>query len=60
MEKINFQNATLKTQAHVVINGQTYNVVDSEYTGGDKFRRRNSKLCLPINASSREYIYDNC
>lgn len=34
MEKINFQNATLKTQAHVVINGQTYNVVDSEYTGG--------------------------
>ena len=34
MEKINFQNATLKTQAHVIINGQTYNVVDSEYTGG--------------------------
>lgn len=34
MEKINFQNATLKTQAHVVIDGQTYNVVDSEYTGG--------------------------
>lgn len=34
MDKINFQNATLKTQAHVVINGQTYNVVDSEYTGG--------------------------
>ena len=34
MEKINFQNATLKSQAHVIINGQTYNVVDSEYTGG--------------------------
>ena len=34
MEKINLQNATLKTQAHVIINGQTYNVVDSEYTGG--------------------------
>ena len=34
MKKINFQNATLKTQAHVIINGQTYNVVDSEYTGG--------------------------
>ena len=34
MEKINFQNATLKTQAHVIISGQTYNVVDSEYTGG--------------------------
>lgn len=34
MEKINFQNATLKTQAHIIIDGQTYNVVDAEYEGG--------------------------
>lgn len=34
MEKINFKNATLKKQAYVEINGQKYNVVDSEYTGG--------------------------
>ena len=37
MEKINFQNATLKTQAHVIINGQTYNVVDAEYDGGSLY-----------------------
>ena len=34
MEKINFTDATLKTQAYVTVGGNNYNVVDSVYEGG--------------------------
>lgn len=34
MDKINFEDATLKTQAYVTVNGVNYDVVDSEYEGG--------------------------
>lgn len=34
MEKINFTDATLKTQAYVTVDGNNYNVVDSVYEGG--------------------------
>lgn len=34
MEKINFENATLKTQAYVTVGDTNYNVIDSVYEGG--------------------------
>lgn len=34
MEKINFENATLKTQAYVTVGNTNYNVIDSVYEGG--------------------------
>lgn len=34
MEKINFEDATLKKSAYVTINGTEYPVTDTEYVGG--------------------------
>lgn len=59
MEKINFEDATLVKQAYVNIDGTEYPVVDNQFTGGDRPRRRNFKLRISTNAPCREYIYDN-